>query len=99
MYELRHELANNLKPKTLRNFKKILEMSGIKDKCPAAHSKSKLWQLHHKIAKKTDLKHFTEKHTLSIFKNMSTIFCPRWRVFLLTFLKVQYFVPDIPIKM
>ena len=42
MYELLHELVNNLKLKTLGNFKKILEMSGIKDKCPAGHLKSKL---------------------------------------------------------
>ena len=36
------ELANDLKLRMLGNFKKILEMAGIKDKCPAGHLKSKL---------------------------------------------------------
>ena len=39
MYELLRELANNLKHRTLGNFKKILAMSGIKDKCPVDHLK------------------------------------------------------------
>ena len=52
MHELLHELANDLKLRTLRNFKEILEMSGIKGKCLAGHIKSKLWQLRRKIAKK-----------------------------------------------
>ena len=42
MYKLLNELANDLKLRTLGNFKKILEMSGIKDKSPAGHLKSKL---------------------------------------------------------
>ena len=50
MYELLRELANNLKHRTLGNFKKILAMSGIKDKCPVDHLKP--WQLRHKIVKK-----------------------------------------------
>ena len=66
MYELLHELANDLKLRILGNFKKILEMAGIKDKCPAGQLKSKVWQLRHRIAKKTDLKHFTYKPILLI---------------------------------
>ena len=52
MYELLHELANDLKLRILGNFKKILEMAGIKDKCPADQLKSKVWQLRHRIEKK-----------------------------------------------
>ena len=52
MYELLHELANDLKLRILGNFKKILEMAGIKDKCPAGQLKSNVWQLRHRIAKK-----------------------------------------------
>ena len=40
--ELLHELANNVKLGILGNFKKILEIPGIKDKCSVDHLKSKL---------------------------------------------------------
>ena len=82
MYKLLNELANDLKIRTLGNFKKILEMSGIKDKSPSGHLKSKLWQLHHKIAKKTpDLKHFTEKPILLISRICLQYFFQDWRHF------------------
>ena len=68
MYELLHELANDLKLRILGNFKKILEMAGIKDKCPAGQLKSKVWQLRHRIEKKTVIKnkYFTQKPILLI---------------------------------
>ena len=42
MNELLHELASDVKLKILEKCKKILEIPGIKDKCPAGHLKSKL---------------------------------------------------------
>ena len=39
MYKLIHELGNDLKVSISGNFKEILEMPGIKDKCPVGHLK------------------------------------------------------------
>ena len=92
MYKLLNELANDLKLRTLGNFKKILEMSEIKDKSPAGHLKSKLWLVtSQNYKKKPRSKTFHRKAYLINFKNMSTIFCPGLKAFFLTSLKVQYF--------
>ena len=101
-----HEFANVLKLRILGNFKKILEVPGIKGWCPAGHLKSKLWQLCHKIEKKNRKKTNKKRRSKTYqikgyfinFKNLATIFCPGMEVFLLTSLKVQYVTPDILIK-
>ena len=89
MCESLHELVNHLKLRILGNFKKILEIAGIKDKFPAGHLKSALWQLCPKIAKKTDLKDFREKPYFINFKNMSTMFCPGLNAYFFASPKVQ----------
>ena len=62
MYELLHELANDLKLRILGNFKKIIEMDVIKEKCPAGQLKSKVWQLRHRIAKKNQILNISHKN-------------------------------------
>ena len=101
MYELLHDLANVLKLRILENFKKILEKPGIKDRYPADHLDSKLWELRHKIAKKKKKrsKIFHIKACFIYFKNFSRVFCPGLKAFLLTSLKVKYVTPDLEIKM
>ena len=39
MYELPHELLNNLRLRKLGNYKKFPEMLGFEDKYPTVHSK------------------------------------------------------------
>ena len=63
MYELLHELANNLKLKISGNFKKILEMSGIKTS-GSWPPKFKTLTVPPQKCKNADLKHFTEKPIL-----------------------------------
>ena len=89
MYQLLHELANVLKLWILGNFKEILEISGIKYRCPAGYLISKFWQLRQKIAKKkkkrrkTDLKYFTYKPNLLVSRICLQYFVQDWRHFCL----------------
>ena len=99
MYELLHQFANNAKLWILGNFKKILEIHGIKNKFPVGHLKSKTLTVAPQNCKKNKSKRFHRKTYFINFKNMSTIFCPGLKGYLLTSLKVQYVTPDIPIKM
>ena len=51
MYELPHELPNNLKLRKLVNSKKNPEILGFDDKYPAFHPKTKFEDFWQKIAK------------------------------------------------
>ena len=77
MYELPHELPNDLRLRKLGNFKKIPEMLGFDGEYPAVQPKAKFWHFLVKNCKKSAVKHSIEKPILLNFVNLSPTFCPR----------------------
>ena len=75
MYELLHELPNDLK--FSRKFKKIPGMLGFDGKYPAVQPEAKFWRFLVKNWKKSAVKHSIEKPSLLNFVSLSPTFCPR----------------------
>ena len=74
MYELPHDMPNNLR---LKKLKKIPEMLGFDGKYPVAHPKAKVWRFLLKYCKKSAVKHSIEKPILLNFMSFSPTPCPR----------------------
>ena len=83
MYELPHELPNDLRLKVLRkirNCKRIPEMLGFNGEYTAGHPKAKFLGILVKNWKISAVKNSIEKPILHNFVNLSPTFCPRLRI-------------------
>ena len=77
MYELPHELQNDLRLRKLGNLKKIPEILWIDGEYPAVHPIAKFWRFLVKNCEKSAVKDSTEKPILLNFVKLPSTFCPR----------------------